>query len=54
MQTFRIAFTGDFLNEEGESAYGDLGLSALAEKPYIRYHFLAEHSPRRELSETSW
>ncbi len=46
MRLFRIAFTGDFLNADGVSAYGDIGLAAL-EAPYIRNHFLTEHAPRR-------
>ncbi|HTM55761.1 MAG TPA: NAD(P)-dependent oxidoreductase [Pirellulales bacterium] len=45
MSTFRIAYTGDFLNEDGESAYGDL--AALAQPPYIELRFLTSQSPRR-------
>lgn len=48
MRTFRIAFTGDFLNEDGESAYGDLDLAALAQPPYVEFRFLNSQSPRRE------
>jgi phosphoglycerate dehydrogenase-like enzyme len=47
MRIFRIAFTGDFLNEEGQSAYGDISLSLLDRNPYIRYHFLKEHTPKK-------
>jgi phosphoglycerate dehydrogenase-like enzyme len=47
MRTFRIAFTGDFLNEEGQSAYGDISLSLLDSKPYVRYHFLKGHTPKK-------
>jgi phosphoglycerate dehydrogenase-like enzyme len=50
MRTFRIAYTGDFLNEEGESAYGDLNLAALAQ-PYVELRFLASQSPQRGDSE---
>jgi phosphoglycerate dehydrogenase-like enzyme len=46
--TFRIALTGDFLNEHGESAYGDLSLSLWNDKPYIQYHFLKDLSPQAE------
>jgi phosphoglycerate dehydrogenase-like enzyme len=46
VRTFRVALTGDFLNEESTSAYGDIGLELLGSKPYIRYHFLTDQSPR--------
>src|SRR6266481_4682922 len=46
MRTFRIALTGDFLNEQGASAYGDLSLSLWDEKPFIQYHFLKDLAPR--------
>src|SRR6266478_365282 len=45
MRTFRIALTGDFLNEQGASAYGDLILSLWDEKPFIQYHFLKDVTP---------
>ncbi len=45
MATFRVALTGDFLNEQGTSAYGDIGLDLLGGAPYIRYHFIKEHMP---------
>jgi phosphoglycerate dehydrogenase-like enzyme len=45
MRTFRIALTGDFLNPQGASAYGDLGWSLWKSLPYIQYHFLKEQSP---------
>ncbi|MBI3469473.1 MAG: dehydrogenase [Planctomycetes bacterium] len=45
MQTFRIALTGDFLDESGKSAYGDIGLSALGGIPYLQYHFLTDQAP---------
>jgi phosphoglycerate dehydrogenase-like enzyme len=44
--TFRIALTGDFINEQGESAYGDLGWSLWKDQPYIHYHFLRAQSPQ--------
>jgi phosphoglycerate dehydrogenase-like enzyme len=47
MRTFHIAFTGDFLNENGESAYGDLDLAALTQPPYVALRFLTGQSPRR-------
>ncbi len=45
MRTFRVALTGDFLNESGASAYGDIGLGLLESVPYMRYHFIEEHMP---------
>jgi phosphoglycerate dehydrogenase-like enzyme len=46
MRTFRIALTGDFLNDKGASAYGDLSLSLWDEKPFLQYHFLKDLAPR--------
>ncbi len=46
MRSFRIALSGDYLDETGESAYGDLGWSAWDSRPFIRYHFLSEQAPR--------
>jgi phosphoglycerate dehydrogenase-like enzyme len=46
VRIFRIALTGDFLNQHGESAYGDLGWSLWKDQPHIRYHFLKEQSPQ--------
>jgi phosphoglycerate dehydrogenase-like enzyme len=46
MRTFRIALTGDFLNADGASAYGDIGLSLLQAQPHIHYRFLLDQSPK--------
>jgi phosphoglycerate dehydrogenase-like enzyme len=46
MRAFRIALTGDFLDERGAIAYGDLSLSLWKDKPYIQYDFLKDQSPR--------
>ena len=46
MRKFRVALTGDFLNEEGGCAYGDTGLPILESKPYIDYHFLHDQAPQ--------
>jgi phosphoglycerate dehydrogenase-like enzyme len=46
VKTFRLALTGDFLDETGRSAYGDIGLSRLDAVAHVRYRFLTEHSPR--------
>jgi phosphoglycerate dehydrogenase-like enzyme len=46
MQTFHVAYTGDFLDASGASAYGDIGRSLLDRAPHIRYHFLMDQAPR--------
>lgn len=48
MPKFRIAITGDFLNEAGESAYGGLDLALLDRTPGVEYHFLRDQAPRPE------
>lgn len=45
MRTFRIAYTGDCLNESGAAAYGDMSLDLL-NRPFIQHHFLMDHAPR--------
>jgi phosphoglycerate dehydrogenase-like enzyme len=45
MRIFRVALTGDFLNDQGDSAYGDLSLSLWRDRPYIQYRFLKDQSP---------
>lgn len=46
MPTFRVGYTGDYLDESGRVAYGDIGLDALDADPGIIYRFLAELAPR--------
>jgi len=46
MRPFHLALTGDFLNEQGTSAYGDIGLGLLHSWPFLNYRFLTEQSPR--------
>ncbi len=48
MKTFRVALSGDFLNEDGRSAYGDIGLGLLESEPRIRYRFLRDLAPERD------
>jgi phosphoglycerate dehydrogenase-like enzyme len=46
MSKFRVALSGDFLDEQGQVAFGDIGLDLLdqaAER--VAYHFLAEIPP---------
>lgn len=51
MRVFRVALTGDFLNESGEPAYGDCGLPLLDASLHIRYHFLRDQAPRADDAE---
>jgi len=46
VRTFCIAITGDFLDEQGKSAYGDLQLAALQQAPHIELRIIDELSPR--------
>jgi phosphoglycerate dehydrogenase-like enzyme len=46
LRNFRIALTGDFLDESGDIAYGDVGLGRLEGRPYVRWHFLTDLAPR--------
>jgi phosphoglycerate dehydrogenase-like enzyme len=46
VRTFRVALTGDFLNEAGQPAYVDAGLHLLASRPYVHYRFLTRQAPR--------
>jgi phosphoglycerate dehydrogenase-like enzyme len=44
-----VAYTGDFLDEAGGIAYGDISLGLL-KRPYIEYRFIQEHAPTGEAS----
>lgn len=48
MQTFRLALTGDYLNEDGALVSGDIGLSLLDNHPHIQHHFIKALAPSRE------
>src|SRR5438034_8550710 len=45
-RVFRVALTGDFLDEHGACAYGDAGLPLLDAAPFITYRFFTDLSPR--------
>jgi phosphoglycerate dehydrogenase-like enzyme len=45
-KTFRIAITGDILNEDGQYAYGETGFARLGAVPFVEHHFLMEQAPR--------
>ncbi|MBI3865066.1 MAG: 3-phosphoglycerate dehydrogenase [Planctomycetia bacterium] len=46
MTPFRLAITGDFLNERGEDACGGLPLHELDAAQHIAYHVLRDQAPR--------
>jgi phosphoglycerate dehydrogenase-like enzyme len=46
VRNFHIAYTGDFLNEDGDVAYGYAGLERLAGVPYVSHQFLISLAPR--------
>ncbi len=46
MRVFRVALTGDFLDEAGAVAYGNISLDRLASQPYIHPHFVMDLAPR--------
>jgi phosphoglycerate dehydrogenase-like enzyme len=46
VRRFRIALTGDFLDESGAMAYGDAGLGLLEGRPDILWHFVTDLAPR--------
>jgi len=46
MRCFRVALTGDFLDETGAVAYGDISLGRLASQPYLHWHFVTDLAPR--------
>jgi len=48
MPIFRIALTGDFLDESGKPAYGDLVVHELSSQPHIRFGFLTDLAPRAD------
>jgi len=48
MRTFHVAFTGDFLDTQGASAYGDIHLDLLDRAPHVRYSFLMDQAPRAD------
>jgi phosphoglycerate dehydrogenase-like enzyme len=48
LRVFRVAFTGDFLDESGSVAYGDIGLDRLGSRPDLRWHFVTDLAPKAE------
>jgi D-3-phosphoglycerate dehydrogenase len=43
MDTFRVAFSGDFLKSDGSPAYPDFDLSGLEENPHVQYSYIPKH-----------
>lgn len=48
MPLFRVAHTGDFLDESGTVAYGDIALGLLDSRPDIRRHFVHDLAPSKD------
>jgi phosphoglycerate dehydrogenase-like enzyme len=46
MRDLRVALTGDYLNERGELASGDIGLGLVADVPTIKHHFITDLAPK--------
>jgi phosphoglycerate dehydrogenase-like enzyme len=46
LRRFRLAITGDILNDRGTDAYGGLPLDLLDAAPHIEYEFLRDLAPR--------
>jgi phosphoglycerate dehydrogenase-like enzyme len=46
VRTFRLAITGDILNEHGVDAYGGLPLNLLDSAGHVEYHFLRDQAPQ--------
>jgi phosphoglycerate dehydrogenase-like enzyme len=46
LPNFQIVLTGDFLNDRGTCAYGDIALGLFDAVPYVRYHFIDELAPK--------
>jgi phosphoglycerate dehydrogenase-like enzyme len=46
LPVFRIALTGDFLDESGAVAYGDISLGRLERCLHVRYRFLTDLAPK--------
>lgn len=45
MRTFNLLYTGDYLDETGEVAYGDIGLELFEKLPYLQYGFIHDQAP---------
>lgn len=48
MRKFQLRFTGDYLDQNGTVAYGDIGRSALGKFPWIEMDFLLDQKPDGE------
>ncbi len=48
MRKFKLRFTGDYPDENGEVAYGDIGRAALAQCPWVEIGFLSDQKPDGE------
>lgn len=46
MKTFTVRYTGDYLNEDGEVLYGDIGQNLLQSYAHVRCGFLTDQKPQ--------
>jgi phosphoglycerate dehydrogenase-like enzyme len=46
VRRFRLAISGDILDERGNDAYGGLPLERLDRAPHVEYHFLTDLAPQ--------
>jgi phosphoglycerate dehydrogenase-like enzyme len=44
-QKFRVGFSADFLNEQGQLVFPDIGLSLFENHPDLQHEFLSEFQP---------
>ena len=42
LRDFRIAFTGDFLDESAQSPMATSAWTVLASQPFLRWHFITD------------
>lgn len=42
---FQVGFSADFLDEDGQTAFPNIGLSVLEKQPGVAYRFLEEYRP---------
>src|ERR1700736_1240362 len=48
MRKFQLRFTGDYLDQNGNVAYGDIGRAALSKCAWIEIGFLSDQKPEGE------
>lgn len=51
MRTFNVFYTGDYLDENGNVVYGEIGQALLEAKPWIKHGFLLDQKPGKDEAE---